>query len=172
MKTKFKQIPGYEGRYAVNTDGEIFSVRYPKLLKQSKNRGGYLQVRIRGNDGRASTLRVHRLVMLAFVGPLKEGHEVDHQNRIRTDNRLINLRYCDISRGRQNRIDESVSGYRGVHLHDGNLKRPWRSKITVRGSQKWSGYFSSPMQAAKIYDRMAVLYFGENALTNVSLGLI
>ena len=172
MKIELKDIPGYEGRYAANTNGQIFSVRYPKILKGGKNRGGYLQVRLRGNNGHQSTCRVHRLVMLAFVGPLKRGYEVDHKNRIRTDNRLGNLRYCNISRGRQNRIDESVSGYRGVHFHDGNLKRPWRSKITVRGVQKWSGYFLFPKQAAKIYDRMAVLYFGKNALTNASLRLI
>lgn len=172
MKTKFKDIPGYEGRYSINTDGDIFSVRYQKILKPSINRGGYLVLSLRGNNGLKLSCRVHRLVMLAFVGPLEKGYEVDHKNRIRTDNRLSNLHYCNISYGRQNTIHESASGYRGVHLRCGNLKRPWRAKVEVKGKQKWSRYFSSAIQAAKSYDRMVLSAFGKNALTNVSLGLL
>lgn len=173
MKTEFKDIPGYEGRYSINTDGQIFSVRYPKILKTSKDKGGYLHLRIRGNNGRSSTCRVHRLVMLAFVGPLKDGNEVDHINRIRTDNRLENLRYCNISSGRQNMKNPlGTSGYRGVYLHAGRLARPWRAKAQIGYKQKWSRYFSSAIQAAKTYDRMVLSAFGKNALTNVALGLL
>jgi hypothetical protein len=173
MKTKFKDIPGYEGRYAANTNGQIFSVRYPKILKSSKNRGGYLQLRLLGNNGHQSTCRVHRLVMLAFFGPLKAGYEVDHKNRIRTDNRLENLRYCKISSGRQNMNNAlGTSGYRGVFKHAGCLTRPWRAKTQIRYKQKWSGYFSSALKAAVSYDRMVVSAFGEDALTNSKLGLI
>lgn len=173
MKTEFKDIPGYEGLYSINTDGQIFSVRYPKILKTSKDKGGYLQLRIRGNNGRASTCRVHRLVMITFVGPLEKGYEVDHKNRIRTDNRLENLRYCKISSGRQNMENAlGTSGYRGVFKHAGCLARPWRAKAQVCYKQKWSRYFSSAIQAAKSYDRMVLSAFGKNALTNVALGLL
>lgn len=66
---------------------------------------GYKQI------GRWSgAITVHRLVMLAFVGPCPEGNEVDHINGIRDDNRLVNLRYVT----RSQNINGSVErGHRG-----------------------------------------------------------
>lgn len=36
---------------------------------------------------------MHRIVMLAFAGPRPPGHDIDHVNGIKSDNRLANLEY-------------------------------------------------------------------------------
>ena len=40
---------------------------------------------------------VHKLVMYYFHGARPAGLHIDHINRIKTDNRISNLRYCTVS---------------------------------------------------------------------------
>jgi hypothetical protein len=43
--------------------------------------------------GKQIPVRIHTLIMLAFVGPCPKGKEVCHGNEIKTDATLKNLRY-------------------------------------------------------------------------------
>jgi hypothetical protein len=101
---EWRAIPGVEGRYDVSNRGEVRSyfVRggqgsistVPRLLlKQKVDREGYREVTLVRPDRKPWHARVHRLVMLAFVGPCPDGMEVDHINADRADNQLTNLRY-------------------------------------------------------------------------------
>jgi hypothetical protein len=63
-----------------------------RLKKPSIDKGGYPKVGLaRGN--RTYNRNIHRLMLEAFVGPCPEGHEACHNNGIRHDNRLKNLRW-------------------------------------------------------------------------------
>jgi len=59
--------------------------------------------------------------------------------------------------------DNSVRGppgasvYKGVCVTRGDK---WRSVIYVKGRQRYLGTFSSEVEAAKIYDLAAKMYFG------------
>lgn len=104
----WKSIPGFEGSYEASDFGRIRSLprvvhrklrgkviaqpRKLTVLKTWLTKDGYLQVRLVSGDCRPTHL-VHRLVLLAFVGPCPTGMEVCHGNGIGTDNRLENLRY-------------------------------------------------------------------------------
>lgn len=90
-------IPGYEGRYEVSDQGEVRSLpRYRSrggiLRPHPSLPGGYPSVNLR-KDGAGKTMRVHALVMLAFVGPRPEGQVTRHLNGNPLDNRLENLTY-------------------------------------------------------------------------------
>ena len=70
----------------------------------------------------------HRIAFLYVYGYIPE--EIDHINRIRNDNRIINLRA--VTRY-ENSINCSLksnnkSGVNGVHSYNGS----WRARITVR----------------------------------------
>ncbi len=174
MREGFKEIPGLEGRYAVNQNGEILSLRWDRIRRVSPVNGGYLATRLMGADGAWKNMKVHIAVMLAFVGPREPGFEVDHINRIRTDNRLCNLRYCTVSTGRQNMAANriGISGFRGVYRHADCNSKPWRAKAQIGYFQKWSKYFPTARQAARAYDNMVIEAFGEEALTNQKMGLL
>ena len=47
-----KEIPGYEGLYAVTEDGKIYSFISKKFMKQYKDRNGYLCVNLYKNNKR------------------------------------------------------------------------------------------------------------------------
>jgi hypothetical protein len=81
---EIKEIPGYPG-YSVSEDGRV---RGPsgKWLKPKEGPYGHQSVWIAGKWP-----SVHRLVLLAFVGPCPEGHEAAHENGNARDNRPANL---------------------------------------------------------------------------------
>ncbi|MCJ7859249.1 NUMOD4 motif-containing HNH endonuclease [Corynebacterium kalidii] len=102
----WKPIPGYEGYYEVSDQGRVKRVArmatdksgrrkfYPERIKspRTEKRFGYKLAGL-SVGGRGKSIRVHRLVMAAFVGPCPEGMEVCHNNGDPADNRLVNLRY-------------------------------------------------------------------------------
>lgn len=104
----WRDIPGYEGRYAVSDQGRVKSLprkvrgrsrsgtefmhRVPeRILKPGRmNKFGHVSVAL----GRNNSLCVHFLVMLAFEGPRPSRCDVAHNNGIGNDNRFDNLRYA------------------------------------------------------------------------------
>lgn len=100
MTENWKPVPGYEGRYDVSDLGRLRTYRgrgkqvlaEPRVMKNPTRRNGYVAVALQC-DGRIDNRYVHRLVMLAFVGP-DDGREVNHINAVRGDNRLANLEYA------------------------------------------------------------------------------
>ena len=98
---QWKPVPGYEGLYDISDQGRIRSWhkggpnrdalrKTPKIL--SSSRGRYIQVNLR-KDGTANILCVHRLVLEVFVGPAPPGMECCHNNGVKHDNRVENLRW-------------------------------------------------------------------------------
>lgn len=99
MLEEWRPITGWEGLYEVSHRGRVRSVgkgkgRRPpgRVLCQRYNRDGYLRVRLTRNRQEWNPY-VHALVLAAFVGPRPIGHDIDHKNGDRGDNRLENLEY-------------------------------------------------------------------------------
>ena len=73
--TPIHTLPGYECciEYYINSKGEIKSTKgkSEKVLKQRKNKNGYMQVNLTQRIGRKKTITVavHTLVALAFLKP-------------------------------------------------------------------------------------------------------
>lgn len=123
MEEIWKDIPGYEGRYQVSNMGRVKSLprvthqKFPsgsvyayrrtgKILKPRPKACGHTQVQL-GSDG---NFLIHRLVMLAFVGPCPEGKEVCHNDNNPSNNCLSNLRY---DTRHSNRVDLIFEGHQG-----------------------------------------------------------
>lgn len=76
-------------RYDVSSLGRVRSRRgTPRILATWTDPAGYVKVTL-DKVGRY----VHQLVAEAFIGPRPDGHEVDHKNRVRNDNRALNIQY-------------------------------------------------------------------------------
>ena len=103
---KWRPIPGFEGYYAVSNLGRVRSL--PRRVERGHGKplnlkGRIMQPEFRKNTGyytvrlcREGDRRhhyIHRLVLMAFRGLPEPGEEGCHENDIRTDNRLENLRW-------------------------------------------------------------------------------
>ena len=114
-------VPGFDGQYEVSDRGRVR--RPARLLALSNAPGGYRRVTLsRGNKGYGFLL--HRLVMLAFVGPCPPDHEVDHRDADKTNNRLANLEYVT----RPENLQRSMPRRRATQVRG---ERAGRAKLTA-----------------------------------------
>lgn len=89
MEEIWKDIPSYEGFYQASNLGNIRNKKC-HILKPQKDHRGYLQVLLY-KDKKPKCFRIHRLVWLAFKGPIPEGMEINHLDECKTNNNLENL---------------------------------------------------------------------------------
>ena len=117
----WKDVPGYEGLYAVSDMGQVKSLERlaqtkggasrrigGKLLAVHSNGAGYRHVRLCKN-GTLTTMLLHRLVLEAFVGARPEGMEARHRDGIRANNTLRNLVWGTKKENADDRIEHGTS---------------------------------------------------------------
>lgn len=108
-KERWKDVPGWEGLYQVSDQGRVRRVKTGRILRTPLNGTGYPSANLYLR-GRRCGVVVHRLLLLAFVGPCPEGKEACHNNGRKDDNRLANLRWDTRS---ANMLDAVDHGHRG-----------------------------------------------------------
>ena len=78
--------------YAANKNGDVLSLKSERILKMRNNGNGYLFFKIFDKKlEKSKNYYQHRFVYEVFRGPIPSCFEVDHQNNIRSDNRIKNL---------------------------------------------------------------------------------
>lgn len=95
MTTQERWLPvvGYEGLYEVSDAGRVRNSKTRNTLSLGRKRCGRLQVGLRSPGRQRRWFLVHRLVLLAFVGPQPAGMECCHWDGDQSNNRLENLRW-------------------------------------------------------------------------------
>jgi len=94
------QIKNYEN-YEVNAIGDVRNIITGRIMKQSLDIDGYLRISLY-NNGKVKTFRVHRLIGIHFIPNPDNKQCIDHINRNRTDNTLVNLRWATQMENTQN----------------------------------------------------------------------
>lgn len=85
-------IDGFDYPYEVSNLGRVRNAASGHVLRPGLNRG-YAHVSL-SLEGKGKTVYIHRLVLLTFLGPAHhEGSQACHNNGVRSDNRLTNLRW-------------------------------------------------------------------------------
>lgn len=106
-----------------------------------------------------------RLAWLYMTGEWPQ-HEVDHENRVRDDNRWCNLRQATSSEQKMNTVirSDNTSGVKGV----GWSKRQgmWHARVKAYGVQYHVGYFADLDEARKARDAKAAEIHGQFAKLN------
>ena len=150
----YKDIAGYEGLYSINRNGDVYSHVSHRHLSQYKSTGGYLRVKM-SKDGKHQHKAVHVLLAETYIDKpdTEERLTVDHINRVRTDNRIDNLRWATNEMQVQNQDDakkrercEKASDVwsRTVEMRDkndhsiliGEFKSAFRASIELCGTPK------------------------------------
>jgi hypothetical protein len=127
-------------------------------------RGTYYAVtHIRDASGRRALLALHRVV----GGRMGINGRVDHKSGNGLDDRRENLRpgppnLNSANKGKQR--THSSSRYKGVSWDSTRSK--WVSQIETAGKSSFLGRFKEETEAAKAYDKAAILAWGEYARLN------
>lgn len=116
---------------------------------------GYIIISINNKPYRA-----HRLVWLYVYGAFPE-NMIDHINRVKSDNRLCNLR---IATRRENAINSKIrsnnsSGFKGVFFCSRSKK--WIARSANYGKQFHLGTFTNPEDASAVYQEFVLKNHGE-----------
>jgi lambda repressor-like predicted transcriptional regulator len=93
-------VVGFESLYEVSDQGHVQRIagwcdgrkRKFGVLSSQPSKRGYCKITL-FNARKKSYVRVHKLVMAAFIGPLPLNHAINHKNGVKHDNRLENLEY-------------------------------------------------------------------------------
>lgn len=115
-------------------------------------------------DGVKKIIKMHRIIM----GLNDPQQQVDHINRIKTDNRSVNLRICtnaenSINRGKHK---NTLVKYKGVRLHNINRNKKYQSRIRIHGKNFSLGYYEKSEIAARVYDICALINYGNTIYIN------
>ena len=115
MEEVWKAIPNFDG-YEASSFGRIRSwwtvggkrriglgkgsrkrvlSNTPKLHKFHLDKDGYQITSLTGNDGIHRSMKVHRLVAMAFIPNPGNLPQVNHKNENKSDNNVENLEWCD-----------------------------------------------------------------------------
>jgi HNH endonuclease len=153
------EIPLTQGRVALIDDADFALVSGIKwsLLNHSHSATCYAKSTTTSDDGRRSTLLMHRIIL----GVTDRNTFVDHANRNGLDNRRTNLRIATRSQNGANRVINlpNKNGLRGVvFLPRSNI---FRAQISQGGVPTYLGSFKTAAEAHAAYVTKGRELFGE-----------
>lgn len=118
---------------------------------------------VTGGGSRSSKPRVylHRLLLQPT-----DSEEVDHIDGDTLNNQRGNIRLCTRSQNMMNTSKRggTTSTYKGVSWR--RQDKCWSARLTLRGRVYWLGRYQLEEDAAKAYNKAAIIHFGEFARLN------
>tara|TARA_R110000744_G_scaffold151465_1_gene264940 strand:+ start:101 stop:559 length:459 start_codon:yes stop_codon:yes gene_type:complete len=143
---EYRNIKGYEGRYLVNNNGDIYSKVKKRLLKPCKSVRGYMVVTLD-----KKTRKVHQLVAMAFLNHEPCGMKlvVNHIDFNKTNNNVNNLEVVTTRENSNLKHIKSSSKYVGVGWHKRANK--WQAEIFIDRKKKYLGLFADELKASEAY---------------------
>ena len=92
MINEIKGFEDFEG-YGITSCGRVYSFKTKRFLKPIKNNRGYLQVQLTNGTQHKKTVKIHRLVALAYIPNPNNYDTVDHIDENKEHNYINNLRW-------------------------------------------------------------------------------
>ena len=149
MEEIWVDIKGYEGFYQVSNQGRVRSVEREiirvdgkkktfkgKILNQQIRRGYYIVYL--SKNGKTKTVRVHRLIAIAFIPNPENKPHIDHINTITTDNRIENLRWVTPKENRNNELTKKHNSESQKGKYVGENHPNYGKKHTKESKKKMS----------------------------------
>ena len=164
IDTKIKQRVIIEGvkyykhpvfsNYAASKNGDVINVKTKRILKMKNNGNGYLNFGLCDKKlEKTKNYYQHRFVYEVFRGPIPKCFEIDHQNNVRSDNRIKNLQllthkqnveksknrpiiYINIETGKEKRYNSIKTASIELDINNSHIYKICRKKAKTAISKK------------------------------------
>jgi hypothetical protein len=146
----------YSRGYRYNPEtGEITGIRGKVIKRKSKN--GYIELHIGPKKDTKIGLFGHQFAWWCHYGEIHEDDSlvIDHDDRVKTNNRLSNLKLTTSEENNLNR--EWIETSKGYSFC--KRSRKWKSSIQVEGKLKHLGYFDTEKEAREAYLTALAYYY-------------
>lgn len=153
---RLRELLHYDPDSAVFTRIKTAGRYVAGTIAGSRDADGYLRISIDGKHYRSA-----RLACLYMTGEMPV--EADHVNRIRHDDRWLNIRKSDRRQNAANRNLQSnnTSGVKGISLD--KRRNLWGVNATIGGKLRWFGYFEDKELAELVASEVRSKIYGEFA---------
>lgn len=163
----WRSVDGYMN-YQVSNIGRVRNISSGKILTPCKCNCGYDRVTL-VKDGKNKTYRIHCLVANEFLDKPESTEKliVDHIDRNKQNNTVLNLRYATHSQNFMNKDKTSKttsSQYKGVSFDKKSKK--FKAYITVDKKVTHIGFFNTEEEAAIAYNEKASELYQDFAKLN------
>jgi hypothetical protein len=150
--------------YEISNLGNVRTIATGLILSGHKTNKGYCLVDLYKNNIRKNKT-IHRLVAKAFIVNEHNAPNVDHINRIRSDNRIENLRWCTQSQNGMNKTKNTnnCSGHTGVSFDKSRNK--WVASLSVK-TMIIHKRFNTIEEAISYRSELEKIHFGVFAINN------
>ena len=145
---QLKEHANYDPLTGVFTRKNTLNKNHPAGEVLGSNSRGYLLFSIKGR-----LVAAHRMAWLYEFGETPAG-DIDHKNRVRSDNRIENLRVCRDETDNKTNLSMNklnTSGFTGVRKAKKNLTKPWIAEIRSNKKGYYLGHFATPEEASQAY---------------------
>lgn len=129
---------------------------------------GYAQHKITDESGKRKYRFLHRIIGERIINrPLTHDDFIEHNNGNKLDNRRKNLSLLTRSESvqRYEIRNSNKTIYKGISYRKSRNK--WQARIKFHGQTRSLGYYSTPEEAAKAYNKAAIELYGEKARLNI-----
>lgn len=147
-----RDIPEYEGLYAITSCGRVFSYRRQIFLKPRITKTGYCRVALY-KDGKAKDFLVHRLVAEAYLPNPDNLPQVNHLDENKINNALSNLEWCtaaeNVNYSQARKVicvetdeifDSMTLAAQTKNVNVGNISNVCQGKLKTTGNLHWRYY--------------------------------
>lgn len=145
---EWKTIQGYE-QYEVSNEGQVRNRKTGKILKQWKDKGGYLLVTLFRN-GKQKWYLVHRLVAQAFIPNPNNLATVNHIDHNKENNSVSNLEWMsledNIRDGKNKKVycveldqtfDSIREAERETGINNASISQCCKGRLKTAGKMHW-----------------------------------
>lgn len=101
-------LKGFEDRYYIDEDGNVFAQRTCNAIRPYIKRNGYLQVTLYAEDGKHNEY-VHRLVGKQFLPNPENKPEINHKDGNKQNNNYSNLEWSTSSENKYHAYKTGLS---------------------------------------------------------------
>lgn len=105
----WKPVVGYEGLYEVSNFGNIKTVKTGHIKIPSISKKDNRPNLALWKNNKQKMMRIHRIVLFAFIGSPPLGHECCHNDGNPLNNHLSNLRWDTASNNQRDRVKHGTS---------------------------------------------------------------